>query len=63
MKFAYTILYVNDVVQSVAFYEKAFGVTQRFIDETHQYAEIETGETTLAFACNDLAQSNLPESF
>lgn len=63
MKFAYTILYVGDVVRSVAFYEKAFGVTQRFIDETNQYAEIETGETALAFASNDLAKSNFPEGF
>ncbi|MBW4658964.1 MAG: VOC family protein [Drouetiella hepatica Uher 2000/2452] len=63
MKFAYTILYVSDVVRSVAFYEKAFGVTQRFIDETKQYAEIETGATALAFASNDLAKSNFPEGF
>ncbi len=61
MKFAYTILYVNDVAQSVAFYEKAFGVTQRFVDETNQYGEIETGETTLAFASNDLAKANFAE--
>lgn len=33
------------------------------MDETHQYAEIETDETTLALACNDLAHSNLPENF
>jgi lactoylglutathione lyase len=63
MKFAYTILYVSDVVRAVAFYEKAFGVAQRFIDETNQYAEIETGETTLAFASNDLVGPNFPEGF
>ena len=63
MKFAYTILYVSDVVRSVAFYEKAFGVTQRFITETNQYADMETGATTLAFAANDLVSPNLPAGF
>lgn len=63
MKFAYTILYVKDVAQSVAFYERAFGLSQRFIHESGQYAEMNTGETALAFASNDLATSNLPEGF
>lgn len=63
MKFSYTILYVKDVAQSVAFYERAFGLKQRFIHETGQYAEMETGETSLAFASNELAHSNLPQGF
>jgi uncharacterized glyoxalase superfamily protein PhnB len=63
VKFAYTILYVKDVAQSVAFYERAFGLKQRFIDESKQYAEMDTGGTTLAFAANELAHSNLPQGF
>jgi lactoylglutathione lyase len=63
MKFSYTILYLKDVVQSVAFYEKAFGLKQQFIHESKQYAEMETGGTTLAFASNELAKSNLPQGF
>jgi lactoylglutathione lyase len=63
MKFSYTILYVKDVAQSVAFYEKAFGLKQKFIHESKQYAEMETGGTTLAFASNELAKSNLPQGF
>lgn len=63
MKFSYTILYVKDVAQSVTFYERAFGLKQRFIDESRQYAEMNTGETTLAFASNELANSNLPQGF
>lgn len=63
MKFSYTILYVRDAAASVAFYEKAFGLKQRFIHESGQYAEMETGETALAFASIDLAKSNLPEGF
>lgn len=63
MKFGYTILYVQNVAEAVQFYELAFGLEQRFIDEKGQYAELETGETTLAFASNQLAQSNLPEGY
>lgn len=63
MKFSYTILYVRDVSQAVAFYEQAFGLKQRFIHESGQYAEMETETTTLAFAANDLAKSNLPQGF
>jgi catechol 2,3-dioxygenase-like lactoylglutathione lyase family enzyme len=63
VKFAYTILYVKDVPQAVAFYERAFGLKQRFIHESKQYGEMETGETTLSFAANELAKSNLPQGF
>jgi lactoylglutathione lyase len=63
MKFGYTILYVKDVVKSVAFYEQAFGLTKRFVHDSGQYAEMETGSTTLSFAANELANSNLPDGF
>lgn len=63
MKFAYAIAYVRDVQSSVAFYEQAFDLRRRFIDESAQYAEMETGETTLAFASNGLGASNLPGGF
>jgi uncharacterized glyoxalase superfamily protein PhnB len=61
--FSYTILYVKSVPLAVDFYQKAFGLQQRFIDETEQYAEMETGTTTLAFASTELANSNLPQGF
>ncbi|MGL4619314.1 VOC family protein [Chroococcidiopsis sp.] len=63
MKFSYTILYVKDVSQAVAFYERAFSLKKRFMHEGGQYAEMETGGTTLAFASNELARSNLPQGF
>jgi lactoylglutathione lyase len=63
IKFGYTILYVKDILQAVTFYEKAFGLKQRFVHESQQYAEMETGETTLSFAVNELAKSNLPQGF
>ena len=63
VKFSYTILYVKNVVQAIEFYENAFGLERRFLHESKDYAELETGGTTLAFATNDLARSNLPEGF
>lgn len=50
MKLGYTIIYVADVPNTVAFYETAFGLTRRFVHESNLYAEMETGETALAFA-------------
>lgn len=63
MKLGYTILYVKDVPRSVAFYEDAFGLTRRFVHEAGMYAEMDTGATTLSFAANGLAKSNLPCGF
>ncbi|WP_375452086.1 VOC family protein [uncultured Devosia sp.] len=50
MQFRYTIIYVPDVAAAVRFYEAAFGLSSRFIHESGQYAEMETGSTALAFA-------------
>jgi lactoylglutathione lyase len=63
MKLGYTILYVKDVPRSVAFYEDAFGLGRRFVHEAGMYAEMDTGSTTLSFAANGLAKSNLPCGF
>jgi lactoylglutathione lyase len=58
MKFSYTIVYVNDVPATVAFYQKAFGQKLSFIHESQLYAEMETGSTALAFAHFDMAHLN-----
>jgi lactoylglutathione lyase len=63
VRFGYTILYVPDVPASLDFYERAFGQRRRFLHESGQYAELETGGTALAFAAVDLAASNLPDEF
>ncbi len=57
MKLGYTILYVNDVNTSVAFYERAFGLQRRFVHEGGDYAEMDTGTTALAFSSRSLMQS------
>ena len=58
MKFGYVILYVQDVEKTVRFYESAFMMTQRFMHESGDYAELETGNTVLAFASEALASSH-----
>ncbi|WP_439862901.1 VOC family protein [Pseudomonas antarctica] len=58
MKFAYTILYVPDVAASLAFFEKAFGFSRRFLHESGTYGELETGNTTLSFAAHELGEMN-----
>src|SRR4051812_47377813 len=63
IKFAYTILYVEDMTKSIGFYEKAFGFKQKFITPDRSYGELISGETTLSFASKTLANSNLKEGF
>jgi catechol 2,3-dioxygenase-like lactoylglutathione lyase family enzyme len=60
MKFGYTIVYVPDVAASLRFFEEAFGLSRRFLHESGTYGELDTGETTLAFAAHELGDMNLP---
>jgi lactoylglutathione lyase len=59
MRFAYTIVYVNDVEASLAFFERAFGLQRRFVAPGGDYGELETGATALAFAQHDTARDSL----
>ena len=63
MKFGYTIIYVADVASTVKFYRDAFGIPTRFVHEGGDYAELDTGETTLAFASHSLGDSNFPNGY
>ena len=58
MKLGYTIIYVADVLATVDFYERAFGLERRFVHESNLYAELDTGETVLAFAGEPMAEMN-----
>jgi len=60
MKFGYTIVYVPEVAASLAFFERAFGFSRRFLHESLTYGELVTGETTLAFAAHELGDTNFP---
>jgi lactoylglutathione lyase len=61
MKLGYTIIYVPQVEESLAFFESAFGFSRRFMHESGDYGELETGETTLAFASYELGSMNFPD--
>tara|TARA_R110000868_G_scaffold263007_1_gene521619 strand:- start:108 stop:500 length:393 start_codon:yes stop_codon:yes gene_type:complete len=61
MKYAYTILYVEKVDETIAFYEKAFGFSMKFITPENDYAELESGETTIAFASLELGAANFKQ--
>ena len=60
LRFGYTILYVADVAASVDFYERALGQRRRFVHESGQYAELETGATALGLAARELAAASVP---
>jgi len=59
MKYGYTIVYVSSVEETLAFYKKAFDFKIKFIHESKAYGELETGETTLAFASHEMGNMNL----
>lgn len=61
MQFGYVILYVQDLLASVEFYERAFGFSRRMVHE-EQYAELETGATRLAFVARSAIEAMLPLS-
>jgi lactoylglutathione lyase len=63
IKFAYTILYVEDVTKAISFYVKAFDFKQKFVTPDCSYGEVVSGETTLSFASKTLAHSNLKDGF
>src|SRR6185436_1232089 len=59
----YVILYVKDVSASLAFYEKAFGLSRRFFNDDNgkAYGELETGAARLAFASLQMANEHLKQ--
>ncbi|MEO0895600.1 MAG: VOC family protein [Bacteroidota bacterium] len=63
LSFAYTILYVDDVEETLTFYEKAFGFKRKFKTPEGDYGEIMSGETTLAFASHELGASNFKAAY
>jgi lactoylglutathione lyase len=63
MKYAYTILYVQEVSETLAFYEQVFGFVRKFISPEGDYGELITGETTISFASLELGTSNFKKGF
>jgi len=50
MKLKYIILYVDNVADTIQFYNEAFGFNTRFIHDAQDYGELNTGDTLLAFS-------------
>ncbi len=59
MKFGYTIVYVSSVSDTLHFYKDAFGFETRFLHDSGEYGELETGATLLAFASHAMGEFNL----
>lgn len=58
MKLGYNLLYVNDVKDTMDFYEKAFELEKGFLHPDGDYGEMLTGETKLGFVSHKLAGSH-----
>ena len=54
MQLRYTILYVEDVTETIEFYEQAFGLKRKMIHASGDYGELSTGDTRLAFSSKEL---------
>ncbi|WP_290925196.1 VOC family protein [Halodesulfovibrio sp.] len=63
MKLGYVTLYVDDIPTAIEFYEKVLGLTVRFTHESGMYAEMETGDTVLAFSHHELATQLVPQGY
>lgn len=50
MKFRYSILYVENVESTLDFYSRAFGFAVKFLHESGDYGELDTGQTSLSFS-------------
>ena len=66
MKYGYTIIYVEDVLSTLAFYEKAFGFERGLVveeDDIVYYAELKSGETTIGFASYEMGKMNFDDKY
>ena len=66
MKYGYTIIYVEDVLNTVEFYEKAFGFERGLVVEEENivyYAELKTGEVAIGFASYEMGKMNFDDKY
>ena len=66
MKYGCTLIYVEDVMKTLKFYEKAFGFERAFVYEENgivDYAELKSGEVAIGFASYDLGEMNLKDKY
>lgn len=58
MKLGYTLLYVENVEESMDFYAKAFSLEKGFLHPSKTYGEMASGETKLGFVSHEVASSH-----
>ena len=63
INFKYTIIYVSSVEETLDFYRKAFGFETKMILDSKEWGELETGNTTLAFATHEMGRINLDDQY
>lgn len=63
LKFGATVIYVDDVRETLDFYRKAFGLETRFYDPEYEYGELETGAVPVAFASHKLGERLMPGAY
>ena len=63
MRFGYAIAYVPDVLATLEFYERAFGLRRGYVADNHNYAELDTGTTRLAFVSESQADTLIPSGY
>ena len=63
MRFGYAIAYVPDVIATLEFYERAFGLRRGYVADNRNYAELDTGTTRLAFVSESQADTLIPGGY
>jgi uncharacterized glyoxalase superfamily protein PhnB len=62
-RLGWVIVYVPDVEAAIAFYERSFGLERRFVAPDGSFGELNTGETRLSFASEEMGDSHFDGGF
>jgi lactoylglutathione lyase len=62
-RLGWLIAYVPDVEAAIDFYEKSFGLKRRFVAPDASFGELDTGETRLSFASEQMGDSHFEGGF
>ena len=62
-KLGWVIVYVPDVEAAIGFYERSFGLKRRTLAPDASFGELDTGETRLSFATEELGGSHFEQGF
>ena len=63
MEYLRTVIYVDNVEETLDFYYQAFAVNTAQLDEDGQYGELDFNGVRIAFAAHPLAQSHFKQSY